>query len=65
MNLLIDIRLPNEGDRTNHDSMPCECVESQEPVQAGAGSECNARLASRRDGSLIAAAQAGSDGVRA
>ena len=64
MNLLIDIRLPNEGDRTNHDSMPCECVESPGPVQAGAGSECNARFP-RRDDSLIAAAQAGPDGVRA
>jgi hypothetical protein len=65
MNLLIDIRLPNEGDRTNHDSMPCECVESPGPVQAGAGSECNTRLASNLDDSLIAAAQADPDGVRA
>jgi hypothetical protein len=65
MNLLIDIRLPNEGDRTNHDSMPCQCVESPGAVQAGAGRACNARLASRRDDSLIAAAQADPEGARA
>ena len=65
MNLLIDIRLPNEGDRTNRDSMPRECVESPGPVQAGAGWEREARSASKRDDSLIAAAQAGADGVRA
>lgn len=65
MNLLIDIRLPNEGDRTNRDSMPCECVESPGAVQAGAGRESKPRLASKRADSLIAAAQADPDGVGA
>jgi hypothetical protein len=41
MNLLIDIRLPNEGDRTNRDSMPRECVESPGPVQAIAAVQDN------------------------
>ena len=63
MNLLIDIRLPNEGDRTNRDLLPWKCVESPGPAQDGAGWEGNRRRVSKRDQGLIVAAQAGPGGA--